>query len=62
MSKLSPTLQSVWRTFTSLTEPVRLPLTFQPLSLKWVNLIGPQSEPWQSSYTTQSLWSQIAHL
>jgi hypothetical protein len=22
-----------------------LPLTFQPLSLKWVDLIGPQSEP-----------------
>jgi hypothetical protein len=32
-----------------------LPLTFQSLSLKRVELIGPQSEPRQSSYTTNSV-------
>ena len=95
--KISPTLQSVLRTLTCSTEPLRLlnsttrptrfgvfhlttsdivydvmckmiqhayrlPLTFQPLRLKWVELIGPQSEPRQSSYKTNSVWSQIAHL
>jgi hypothetical protein len=38
----------------------RLPLTFQPLRMKWVELIGPQSEPKQLSYTANSVWSQIA--
>ena len=41
----------------------RLPLTFQPINWKWVDLIGPQSEePMQSSNTTNSVWSHIAHL
>ena len=34
----------------------RLPLTFQPISLKWVDLIGPLSEPMKSSYTVNSVW------